>query len=80
MKDLSKIIKDFEKLRYKDYVKKRPKNEPTNSYFYLSRQLAKCMMKYDALNLHVDSVRTEMTDMQQIPTSHVCDLDKSKSK
>ena len=31
MKDLSKIIKDFEKLSYKGYVRKSPKHEPTDS-------------------------------------------------
>ena len=33
MKDLSMIIKEFEKLPYKGYVWKRPKHEPTDSYF-----------------------------------------------
>ena len=33
MKDLSKFIKEFEKLPYKVYVRKKPKNEPTKSYF-----------------------------------------------
>ena len=37
-------------------------------------------MRYYAFNLHFDPVRTEMTDTQQIPISHVCDLHKSKSK
>ena len=52
-KDMSKIIRDFDKLPYKSYEKRRPKYEPTDSYFYLPRQLAKCMMKADALNLHI---------------------------
>ena len=30
-KDLSKIIRDFEKLSYESYDKKRPKHEPTDS-------------------------------------------------
>ena len=38
------------------------------------------MMRADALNLHVYPVRMEMTDMQHIPISHVCDVDDSKSK
>ena len=62
------------------YVQKRPKHEPTNSYFYLERQLAKCMMRADALNSHVDPVRTEMTVIQNIPISHICDSDESESK
>ena len=49
-KDLSKLIKDFEKLPFESYEKKSPKHEPTDSYFYLARQLAKCMMRADALN------------------------------
>ena len=65
MKDISKIIKDFEKSPYKGYVHKRPKQEPTDSYFYLARQLTNCMMRAGALNSHIAHVRTEMTGMQQ---------------
>ena len=61
MKDLSKIIKDFEKLPYKIYERKSPKHKPTNSYNYLARQLAKCMTRSDALNSHIYPVRMEMT-------------------
>ena len=43
-KDLSKIIRDFEKLTYGSYDENRPKHEPFNSYFYLARQFEKCMM------------------------------------
>ena len=57
-KDLSKIIREFEKLPYESYEKKRPKHKPTDSYFYLARHLAKCMMRDDALNLHGCPVRT----------------------
>ena len=64
MKDLSKIIKDFEKLPYKGYVQKRPKHEPTDSYFYLARNIAKCMTIADALNLHADPVRIDMNGIQ----------------
>ena len=41
---------------------KRTNHEPTGSYFLLARQLTKCIMRDDALNLHVYPVRTEMTD------------------
>ena len=61
-------------------MRKRPKHEPTDSYFYLEKQFAKCMMISDALNSHVDPVRTEMTGTQQILILHVFDLDESKSK
>ena len=33
MRDLSKIIKEFEKVLYKGYMQKRPKNERTESQF-----------------------------------------------
>ena len=49
-KDISKIIMDFEKLEKLPYEKKRPKHEPTESYFHLARQLVKCMMRSDKLN------------------------------
>ena len=58
MKYILKNIKDFEKLPYKGFVRKRPKYESTDSYFYLARQLAKCTMRTDSLNFHVDPVRT----------------------
>ena len=61
MKDLSKIIKEFEKLPYKGYAQKRPTHEPTEIYFYLTTNLAKCMMRADDFSLHVDPVRTETT-------------------
>ena len=64
MKYLSNIIKEFEKLLYKGYVKKRPKHEPTEGYLYLSRQLFKCMMIIDDLNYYVNPLRTEMTGTQ----------------
>ena len=80
MKDLSKVIRKFEKLPYKGYERKRPKHEPTDIYFYLARQIAKFMMRADFLNLHIDPVRMEMTGIQQIPISHICDLDESESK
>ena len=60
MKDILNIIKEFEKLTYTGYVRKRPKNEPTDSYFFLVRQLAKCTMISDAINFHVDPVRKEL--------------------
>ena len=55
------MIKDFENFPSKGYARKMPKLEPTDIYFYLARQLDKCMMRSDAFNLHVIHVRTEMT-------------------
>ena len=69
MKDLSNTIKDIEKSPYKHYESKRLKHEPTNSYFYLTRQLAQCMIRSNALNSHIYPVRTEMTGKKQIMIS-----------
>ena len=57
-KDPSKNIRNFEKLPYESYMKKSPIHEPTDSYFYLARQLTNCMMGSDVLNLHVYPVKT----------------------
>ena len=46
-KNLSEIIKEFDKIGKVPYVKNIPKNEPTPSYFHLIRQLAKCMIISD---------------------------------
>ena len=51
-KDLYKIIREFEKFEKFPYEKKKPKNEPNDSYFYLARQLEKYMMRSDTLNCH----------------------------
>ena len=56
-KDLSQIIRDFEELPYEIYERKRPKQEPTGSYSYLSRQIVNGMMRAYVLNLHVYPVR-----------------------
>ena len=75
-KDLSKIIREFEKIEKLPYEKKRPKHEPTDSYFYLARQIAKCMMRAHALNWHGYGGYTEMT----APSLNVSFTDKDKSK
>ena len=49
-KDLLKINKKFDKFEKLSYEKKRPKNEPTERYFHLAREIAKCMMRFDTLN------------------------------
>ena len=56
-KELSNIIRKFEKLPYESYERKRPKHEPTDSYFYLVIQLAKCMVISDAVNSNGYPVR-----------------------
>ena len=56
-KDLSRTIMEFDKLPYKSYERRRPKHEPTDSYFYLSIQISKYIMRADVLNSHVYPVR-----------------------
>ena len=51
-KDLSKIIKDFEKIEKLPYEKKKTTHEPTDSYFHLARHLAKCMMRSNNFYWH----------------------------
>ena len=79
-KDLSNIIREFEKPPYESYERKSPKNEPTDSYFYQARQLENFMMRADSLNVHVYPVIREMTDMKQIPTLQIYSKDGSKLK
>ena len=46
------------------------------SYFYLSRQIAKCMMRF---NSHVGPVRTQITSTQNIPNDDISMLNIPKS-
>ena len=66
-KYFSKIIREFEKFEKITSEKNRHKHETTDSYFYLARQLAKCMMRSDTLNWNDYGGHTEMTD----PSSNV---------
>ena len=68
------------KNNYESYERKRPKHELTDSYFYLARQLAKCMMRVGALNSHVYPVITEMTATNQILILHVFSTYESELK
>ena len=52
-----------------------PNMSVTDSYFYLARNIAKCMMRADALNSHVYPVRTEMDGTQQIPNLYAYSKD-----
>ena len=76
MKDLSNIIKEFEKICKVPYVKSIPKHEPTSSYCHLVRCIAECMMRSDEHNRHVHGSYAEETDL----SSNVNDTDKDKSK
>ena len=60
-KDISKIIKEFEKIEKLPYEKKRPKHKPADSYFHLERHLAKCMMRSNNLNWYDHGGYKEMT-------------------
>ena len=69
---LSNIIREFDKLLYNSYDRRRPKHEPTESYLYIAIQIAKYMMRDDACNSENYPVRTEMTETKHIPISHAC--------
>ena len=75
-KDLSKIIKEFEKFEKLPYEKKRAKHEPTDSHFHLEIQLANCMMISDNLNWHNYGGYTEMN----APSLNVNVTDEDESK
>ena len=49
-------------------MRKRSKHEPTDSYFYLSRLLAKCMMIF---NIPVSPIRTQINNTQNINNSEM---------
>ena len=75
-KEPLKNIKEFEKIGKLPYDRKRPKHEPTHSYFHLARQLAKCMMRSDKLNRNDHGGYTEMT----APSSNINVTDEDESK
>ena len=75
-KYLSEIIREFDKFDKLSSDKKKPKHEPTDSYFHLARQLAKCMMRSDNLNWYDHGGYTEMT----ASSSNVNVTDKDESK
>ena len=74
--ELSNIIKEFGKIRKLHYEKKRPKHEPTDSYFHLVRCIAECMMRSDEHNRHVHVSYAEDT----APSLNVNVTDKDESK
>ena len=61
MKDLSNIIKDFEKTVKVPYVKRIPKHEPTSSYYHLVGCIAECMLRCGEYNQHVHDGYMEET-------------------
>ena len=76
MKDLSNIIKEFEKVVKVTYMKRIPKHEPTSSYYHLVGCIAECMMRYDEYNRHVHGSYAEETAL----SSNVNDTDEDESK
>ena len=60
-KDLSEIIKEFEKIWKIPYDKRIPKHNPTPSHFHIVRQLAKFMMRSDELKRHDHGSYAEKT-------------------
>ena len=75
-KDLSKIIREFDKFEELPSEKKRPKYGPTDSYFYQSKHLAKCIMRSNTLNWHYYGSYTKMT----APSSNGYSTDEDESK
>ena len=76
MKDLSNIIKEFERIEKLPYVKRIPKHEPTSSYYHLVRCIAECMMISDEQNRYVHGSYAEET---ALPSNvNVKDEDESK--
>ena len=61
MKDVSNIIKEFEKIVKVRYVKRIPKHEPTSSCYHLVGCIAECMMRCDEYNRHVHGSYAEET-------------------
>ena len=83
LKDISKIIMEFKDFPYKGYLRKKSKQMSTDSYFYLSRQLANFMMrnlrgpvitqKTSTQNISIFKMST-----QNIPNSHIFSTDDIK--
>ena len=76
MKDLSNIIKEFDKIVKVPYVKRIPKHEPTSSYYHLVGCIAECMLRSDEDNQHVHGGYAEETAL----SSNVKDTDEDESK
>ena len=75
-KDLSKIVKEFEKIVKVPYVKRIPKHEPTSSYYHLVRCISDCMMRSDEHNWHMHGSYAEET----FPSSNVNVTDEDELK
>ena len=78
MKDLSKKIKEFEKIVKVPYVKRIPKHEPTSSYSNLVVCLGECMMRCGDNNHNVNDVHGSYEE-DMAPSLDVNDTDKDES-
>ena len=76
MKDLSNIIKEFEKNVKLPYVKRISKHEPASSYYHLVGCIAEFMLRSDEENQHVHGIYAEET----APSSNVNDMEVDESK
>ena len=76
MKDLSKIIKEFEKFVKVPYVKRIPKHEPTSSDYHLVGCIVECMLRCGEENHHVHGGYAEETATSL--SVNVTDKDESK--
>ena len=72
------MIEEFEKIGKLPYEENMPKHEPTPIYFYLVRQLAKCMMRYDKLNRHDHGSYMEKTAPSSNDQSKFSKIQKGK--
>ena len=69
------MLREFEKFEKLPHENKSPKHEPTESYFHLAREIAKCMMRSDKLNWYDHGGYKEMN----APSSNVIVTNESKS-
>ena len=77
MKDLSKKIKEFEKIVKVPYLKKIPKHEPTSSYFHIAVCIAECMMRCGENNHNVHDVHDGYEE-DLAPSLEVNDMDEGE--
>ena len=77
MKDLSNIIKEFEKNFKVPYVKRIPKHEPTSSYYHLVGCITECMLKFGEDNHHMHDVHDGYEE-EMDPSSDVNDTDEDQ--
>ena len=76
MKDLSNIIKEFEKHFRVPYVKRIPKHEPTSSYYHIVECIAYFMLRCGEYNQHVHGGYAEET----APSLNVNNTDEDETK